>query len=188
MKIAILGWGSLLWDKRPEFDDQHAEWQRDGPILRLEFSRVSKMRLGALTLVLDAEHGEPCPVAYAFSRREDPDDAIRDLRFREGTTLGNVGFCFLNGNRTQAKKEDALKRIQDWAMEKEIDVVVWTDLESNFQEKSEGRRPFSVNAALDHIQALDKEGQTAAMEYVSRAPAFVKTPLQEALESQPWFG
>jgi hypothetical protein len=41
VKIAILGWGSLLWDKRPEFDEQHDEWQFDGPKLKIEFSRVS---------------------------------------------------------------------------------------------------------------------------------------------------
>lgn len=23
-RIAILGWGSLIWDKRPEFDEKHA--------------------------------------------------------------------------------------------------------------------------------------------------------------------
>ena len=186
------GW-SLASDLEPIAEDmlsliEDVYDEVDNPDLFSEALEEIDDQIGSYPEWMGAEHGEPCPVAYAFSRREDPDDAIRDLRFREGTTLGNVGFCFLNGNRTQAKKEDALKRIQDWAMEKEIDVVVWTDLESNFQEKSEGRRPFSVNAALDHIQALDKEGQTAAMEYVSRAPAFVKTPLQEALESQPWFG
>lgn len=39
VKIALLGWGSLLWDKRPEFDEYHEPWQFDGPELPLEFSR-----------------------------------------------------------------------------------------------------------------------------------------------------
>jgi hypothetical protein len=35
-QIVILGWGSLLWDVRPEFDDEHEAWELDGP----ELSRV----------------------------------------------------------------------------------------------------------------------------------------------------
>ena len=58
MKITVLGWGSLLWDKRPEFDEQHDAWQSDGPYLKIEFSRVSSTRNGALTLVLDTKNGK----------------------------------------------------------------------------------------------------------------------------------
>ena len=77
MKIAILGWGSLIWDKQPEFDNQHADdWQYDGPCLKLEFSRVSERRNNALTLVLDPDNGKCCRVAYTLSRRENPDDTI----------------------------------------------------------------------------------------------------------------
>ena len=92
MKIAILGWGSLLWDQRAEFDKQHEGWQFDGPSLKLEFSRVSETRNNALTLVLDSNNGNSCQVAYALSNRKNPDDAICDLRCREGTTLKNIGF------------------------------------------------------------------------------------------------
>jgi hypothetical protein len=63
--IVILGWGSLLWDRRAAFDEQRGEWQFDGPNLSLEFSRISKTRAGALTLVIDPINGERCSVAYA---------------------------------------------------------------------------------------------------------------------------
>lgn len=57
LRIAILGWGSLLWEGGQEFDTWHGPWQYDGPTLKLEFSRVSKKRLGALTLAeLDQLH------------------------------------------------------------------------------------------------------------------------------------
>jgi hypothetical protein len=50
-KIAILGWGSLLWDKsKREFDDQHDGWRFDGPVLKIEFSRISSSHDNALTL------------------------------------------------------------------------------------------------------------------------------------------
>ena len=47
-QIAILGWGSLLWDTRPEFDEQHEPWRHDGPEIKVEFSRVSQSRRGAI--------------------------------------------------------------------------------------------------------------------------------------------
>ena len=91
-RIAILGWGSLLWDHQPEFDQQHHDWLLDGPRLKLEFSRISRSRRGALTLVIDPTNDELCPVAYALSKRQDPEDALCDLRFREGTTKKNIGY------------------------------------------------------------------------------------------------
>jgi len=187
MKIAILGWGSLLWDKCTEFDEQHDEWHSDGPKLKIEFSRVSSTRKGALTLVLDTKNGKECQVAYTRSKRKNPDDAICDLRSREGTTLKNIGFYFADNSRKQARYDEVLRVIERWASTKKLDVVIWTDLESNFQEKSKSKQPFSIEAAISHIQALDNEGKANASEYVCRAPAFVVTPLHEALQSQPWF-
>ncbi len=115
-QIAILGWGSLLWDSRPEFDEQHESWQHDGPEIKLEFSRVSQSRRGALTLVIDPKNGTPCRVAYAISKRRDPEDAICDLRCREGTTRSNVGFLFVNGSRQpQSRDPNSLEAINAWA-------------------------------------------------------------------------
>ena len=187
MKIAILGWGSLLWDRSNEFDEQHEAWQFDGPNLKLEFSRVSQFRNDALTLVLDLNNGESCEVAYALSKRRNPDDAICDLRCREGTTLENIGFYFADGSRKQSREGDVLKGIQSWALERKIDVVIWTDLASNFREKSKCKKPIFIEAALCHIQALDTEGKAKAAEYVWRAPQFIDTPLRKELQSQPWF-
>jgi len=187
VKIAILGWGSLLWDRRPEFDEQHDDWQFDGPRLKIEFSRVSRTRNGTLTLVIDAKNGKECQVAYALSKRKNADDAICDVRSREGTILKNIGFYFADSSRKQARDEESLRTIQDWALVKKIDVVIWADLENNFQEKSKCKKPFSIEAALCHIQALNNEGKAKASEYIWRAPSFVVTPLREVLQSQPWF-
>ncbi len=40
MKIAILGWGSLIREPRGLPID--GEWQKDGPVLWIEFSRISQ--------------------------------------------------------------------------------------------------------------------------------------------------
>jgi hypothetical protein len=187
LKTAILGWGSLLWEEHAEFDKQHDDWQFDGPTLRLEFCRVSRTRKGALTLVLDLCNGASCPVVYAFSKRMNPDDAICDLRCREGTTHENIGFCYADGARKQSRTEATLESITNWMAEKQIGVVIWTDLASNFQQKSRSKKPFSIEAAISHIQFLDAEGKAKAAEYVWRAPEFVQTPLREVLQLPPWF-
>lgn len=148
MKIAILGWGSLIWDRRKGFDGQHEDWQSDGPNLKLEFSRVSQTRCDALTLVLDAQNGTSCRVAYAISKRENPDDAICDLRCREGTTLSKIGFYFADGTRGQSRDRESLASIGVWAAGKKIDVVIWTDLESNFKDKGRCGKSFSIKNAL----------------------------------------
>lgn len=48
MKIAIVGWGYLIWD--PRGMDLEPEWHADGPLLPVEFARFSSG--SALTPVL----------------------------------------------------------------------------------------------------------------------------------------
>ena len=187
MNIAILGWGSLLWDKRISFDEQHYDWKSDGPYLKLEFSRISKSRQGALTLVLDAENGNHCQVSYTLSKRLNPYEAIDDLRRREGTTSKNIGFYFVDNSRLQGGSIEILKTIQQWASIKNVDVIIWTNLKCNFQEMCKCDKPFSIETAITYLQGLDKAGKDKAIEYISKAPAFVVTPLRNALQKQPWF-
>lgn len=184
-QIVILGWGSLLWDFHRDFDEQHETWAPDGPELKIEFSRVSQSRRGALTLVIDSTNGTGCRVAYARSKRKDPEDAICDLRSREGTTRSNIGVFFADGSRRQSRDSSAFQSIDTWARTKKFDVVVWTDLGSNFSRAC--GKPFTVDAALAHVQSLDDEAKSGAAEYVWRAPTFIDTPLRQALQTQPWF-
>ena len=182
-RIAILGWGSLLWDERPDFDVTHAEWQLDGPILPLEFSRVSKSRGDALTLVIDTNNGTDCRIAYAMSKRRCPVDTITDLRCREGTIMKWIGYYFADDS--SRAEVDVPSAIVSWAKEKSFDVVVWTALPSNFKQKT--KREFTIDAAIEHLQGLSPEGKANAASYVWRAPDFVQTNLREALETEPWF-
>ena len=184
-KIALLGWGSLLWDKRPDFDAHHEQWLDDGPELKIEFTRVSETRQGALTLVVDPEHGAACRVSYAMSTRIDPDDAIRDLRCREGTTLKNIGYWFADGSKSQFRNKETLEAIRSWGGTKAVDVVVWTDLLSNFRQKT--GQAFTIEAAVAHLSSLPAEAKAGAAEYVWRAPSFVNTPLRTTLQAISWF-
>jgi hypothetical protein len=184
MDIAILGWGSLLWEGNCEFDRWHGPWRCNGPNLKIEFSRISTSRLGALTLVIDPENGFPTTVAWCLSTRKKIDDAVTDLRCRERTTNGNIRCVRLK--EQLAPPDDPTERsIVAWARERELDAVVWTALKSNFACKE--RKPFSLAAAIDYLKRRNPEEKVKAAEYVWRACEFVQTPVRSALQQEPWF-
>ena len=189
MKIAILGWGSLLWEENREFDARHEPWKYDGPRLKIEFSRVSTSRQGSLTLVIDEEHGSPTAVAWCFSKRQSLEDAICDLRCREGTTVKNIGCVIVSDRPDPPAAQESIQAITDWAREKaretKLDAVIWTALKSNF--KCETKTPFSVGNAVAYVKTLDPCAKAKAAEYVWRAKEFVWTPVRTALQQEPWF-
>lgn len=88
MKIAIIGWGSLIWDPREL--PREGVWQEDGPIIKIEFSRVSQDC--RLTLVVDENNGLETKTRFVFSPRNDIEDAINDLKIREGTVKKWIGY------------------------------------------------------------------------------------------------
>jgi len=105
-------------------------------------------------------------------------ETVEDLATREGTSARNIGSLCRTG---EASCRDRASRdaIRAWAAVQDMDAVVWTDLPSNFAEKR--RQPFSVAAALAYLRKLDPERRAKALEYIRRAPPFVRTPLRDAL-------
>lgn len=95
-----------------------------------------------------------------------------------------IGVMFRDGAST-VPNESTRESIKQWASAKSIDVVVWTDLPGDFQEKT--GTPFTLDEACRHLQNLSLEGKAKAAEYVWRAPAFVTTQLRLRLQQQPWF-
>jgi hypothetical protein len=185
-KIAILGWGSLLWEDRPEFDEWHDDWRPDGPSLKLEFSRVSSTRVGALTLVVDPEHGLPTRVAWCLSKRNDTDDAVADLRCREGCPIRYIARMNVAASvHDQSLAHEGTREIAPWARARGFNVVAWTSLPSNFAIKL--KKPFSIQEAIEYLGTLEAPAKVKAAEYIWRAPEFVRTPLRRAVERDPWF-
>jgi hypothetical protein len=99
MKIAVLGWGSLIW--KPEGLQTTGSFLNDGPTLPIEFCRTSQD--GRLTLVIDGTHGAPCVTYHAQSSFDALESAIENLRIREGmATAERVGFVdFITHTETQ---------------------------------------------------------------------------------------
>lgn len=180
MKIAILGWGSLVWDQR-ELPTK-GDWKDGGPSLPIEFSRVSKD--GRLTLVIDQENGMPTETCFVLSARLDLMDTVADLRDREGTVSKRIGFLNTrDGTKSidkYADQEDVFQIIQSWAEKKNIDAVVWTALLSQFKEQTGNE--FSVEHAICHVKSLPKSARKIAIEYIVNAPSCIKTPFRDRSE------
>jgi len=177
-RFAVLGWGSLLWDDaHPDFNAQIGAWQYDGPKVPVEFSRISQSRHGALTLVLDPEHGPAIEVAWTLSKRDELGSAIEDLQKREGTTRAKIGY--VHGREQQARLPNIANTIRTWSAAHNFDGVVWTDLDSNFETKK--AQVFSVQNARAHLDGLSEQAKAAARLYIRSAPQFIQTPLRAAL-------
>jgi hypothetical protein len=184
--VAILGWGSLLWDVQEDFDRWHSDWQADGPVLPLEFSRISESRAGALTLVLDQQNGGASRVAWAYSKRTNVEEAVSDLMSREGTKeTRNIGRIDLRNGEEYRGDERRTVTIAAWAREKGLSSVIWTGFPSNFEVKT--GHPFSIATATIYLQSLNPEGRHKATEYIFSAPPFVQTKLRAALLREGWF-
>lgn len=184
MRIAILGWGSLLWEPGADFGNSiELPWSPDGPTLPIEFSRISTSRGGALTLVIDPKNGSSTTVAWCLTKRAQLKDAVVDLRRREGTNMANIRSFRLD--EQPAGPTAVEKAILDWATDKKLDAVTWTALQSNFETKT--GQVFSIAQAIAHVKSLSVDGKVKAVEYVRKAPDFIHTPLRSALLREPWF-
>ena len=79
MRIAVLAWGSLIWD-RPSLNIVD-DFLTRGPLLPGEFCRVSGG--GRLTLVIDEAFGASCQTYVAVSACGDRNAALENLWIRE---------------------------------------------------------------------------------------------------------
>jgi hypothetical protein len=188
MNITILGWGSLVPD--PRGLPIAGGWRQGGPVLPIEFSRISKngQRAGCLTLVIDEAHGSEVPTHYAVSTRTELAQAITDLQERESTpNRENVGFCNIttrqDSPRARQKHPNALARIRDWAERNGLDAVVWTALGPRFKDGPAGVS-FTPAAALDYLNRLPPVTKELALQYIRTAPPQTMTAFRRLLLEQ----
>jgi len=180
MKIAIIAWGSLVWDPRTlQIKDQ---WNDHGPNLNIEFSRVSKD--GRLTLVIDLVNGSKIKTHYAESSRKDLGDAISDLRDREGTIRKRIGFVDVKNNNNSKNEfqdqTDVFSEMEKWCNTNQYDAAVWTALPSQFSDQT--KMEFSVENAMKYLGGLPKSARNNALNYINKAPKSVVTPVRSKVE------
>ena len=184
--IVIVGWGSLLWDLDNLKPHVSGEWALEaGPPLPLEFVRVSPKRLQALTVVIDHEHGVPCPTSYTRSRRNEPMDAVHDLAARERADPLNIGFVDTVSGGARSKNDGITDAVSEWLDRKGYRAAVWTDLEGNFADAT--GRTYSIGNATDYLERLSGQSRIEAKRYIDSAPVMVDTPLRRHLNAHSWW-
>ncbi len=175
MRIAVLGWGSLLWN--PKDLAVEGEWQPDGPHLPIEFARVSGKNKDRLTLV--CLEGAPWIRTYWInSRKAHLSDARENLRVREGkrVDLVDIGYAARDGCSWITPIHQIDETMREWlAIKKELDAVIWTGLGSNFLRETQ--KSFSVDQGVKWLREL--VDQRGAEEYIRKAPPQTNTRLRE---------
>jgi len=185
MKIAILGWGSLVWNPgNLEIDETIGEngWSNDGPKLPIEFARISGG--DRLSLVISTSIGTPTQALYTISNFKHLDQAVCDLFRREKCTKQTCIGYFVKKNKDFRSRFEIKEIIEEWLnRKKDIDAVIWTDLEENFKKKR--TKSFSQKNVISYLKKILKEGKAAAAEeYIRKAPAIVNTPIRKAIENE----
>jgi hypothetical protein len=183
VRIAVIAWGSLVWDPRDL--KAAARFAPDGPLLPVEFCRVSDDR--RLTLVVDERFGLACTTHSAPSALQDLDAAIENLRLREGMRSGRgIGFVEVASGRQSdvalARHPDAVATIAAWTESNGYEAAIWTALASNFDEPDRGGEPFSVTAAVKYLESLEAKDAAAfasALTYIRNATPEVQTPVRD---------
>lgn len=177
MKIACLGWGSLIWN--PGNLQVKKQWCTDGPVLPVEFARQSNN--GRLTLVITPE-AIPVPTLWSLMTTKDLDIARESLREREGIGPKSAGrFIGLVVAGLPAPADAVSQSVASWMYEQQLDAVLWTHLPPKFN----GRRIApTVTEALHYLSTLEGEQASAAVEYIRRAPAQIATRYRTAIEAE----
>ena len=199
--IAVLGWGSLIWSPRVLKVAQD-RWHPDGPLLPIEFARISTggQETERLTLVL-RQGAASVRTLWARSAFDEFEDARDNLATREGTP--NIGY--VRGGPQAGSKltaltvanlspanvadltTDLVNRLETWRVAHGFDAVIWSDLASNFEDlrppdAAGHRQPLTQANAVNYLQSLGPADARAAEEYVRRAPSQVRTAIREGIE------
>ena len=187
MRIAILSWGSLIESGVARGLQTASDFSEGGPILPIEFSRISQTgeRAGCLTLVIDEQNGVNVPTRYAVSYNINLDLALTNLRIVENISEKfhyTVGYVNLvrNTEREWARICSPVT-IKEWARRHDFDAVIWTSLRSNFQKILE--IPFTIDNAVQYVRNLDEPVKSKAMEYINESPVEIITPVRSALSN-----
>ncbi len=181
MKIAVLGWGSLLWQPKDLHFNEEIGWSENGPFLPIEFGRISKD--GRMTLVI-TEHGTEVKTYYAVSKYETVDEAVLNLAVREGSGRKQIG--------SYEKSEDTFSHdvffesnILDWINNTDIDAVIWTNLGENWEIKNDNDIvTVEPDERIEYLKSLKGNKSALAEEYIRRTPIQIQTHYRELIEQQ----
>jgi len=178
MKIAILGWGSLIWDQG-ELKIVDNKWYEDGPLLPIEYARISTG--GRLTLVIKPGW-QNVTCLYAISEFKDLEEARTNLMEREGSPLHRIGYYNFLTDQVQIRQlnKPVIQNLMAWKGQRDIDAVIWTDLPPNFRDSR--NLEFNLKNIGVILESLTRDEFVSAKKYIESTPEQVKTTLRSAIQ------
>lgn len=176
LKIAIIGWGYLVWD--PRGLDIELPWHPDGPRLPIEFARFTNSPRLVPVLV----EGAPLqPALWAMSRKQSVPAVVGDFAFRAGVRLEDIGYWSPDEGMRRATGFAA--PIARWVAERGFDGAVWRALGPNLPDRRPGIPSEQVR--LEFLRELVSTGRAHdAREYFERMPPQIHTPFQELVQRE----
>lgn len=179
MKIACLGWGSLIWDSRDLLIT--GEWQSNGPLIPVEFLRKSAD--GRVTLILDS-NVKPIQSLWCLMKTDNLETAKWSLGRRE---YENANEVWVNRNIGSWNKYDTspviIPTLQDWATENEIDAVIWTALPCKHPIYN-NETSASMEEVVDYLKSLTGEEYERAKKYILNTPTQIDTDYRRAITKE----
>ncbi|SHI60827.1 hypothetical protein SAMN04488096_10314 [Mesonia phycicola] len=184
MKIAILGWGSLIWNPKSLQYNTTFGWQKDDPMLPLEFSRISQD--SRLTLVLDP-NAILVQSLYAISTNTTIEEVVLNLAVREGSARSAIGYYDKHTNKTKPNDFKYIANIKEWLTNHpEINVVIWINLKANWEETD--RVKSKTRSRLEYLKSLDGLTKTITEEYIRKTPIQIATNFRKEIEKKlKWY-
>jgi hypothetical protein len=183
MKIAILGWGSLIWQPKELKFDTNIGWKENGPVLPIEFARISKD--GRLTLVI-TPNGTEVPTLYSVSSFDSLDLAVLNLAVREGSGRKSIG-CYKKSKDVIFPIDFPIKEkdnIKNWIQTTDFDAVIWTNLPENWEIRNEEKvliKTIDPNERIDYLQNLKGLQSALAEEYIRNTPKQITTKYRKLI-------
>ena len=175
-RIAVLAWGSLTWDQRDL--RTRSEWFEDGPLLPIEFARISQD--GRLTLVIKPGYRK-VRVFHAESEFSSIQEARENLCSREGTIMSRIGYYdFITGDNSISRAKQTIESsLMDWARNRGYHAVIWTDLGPKFSDVL--NKKYSFKEITVYLNSLSGDSWVRAAEYIIRTPKQIDTSYSTAL-------
>ena len=172
MKIAILGWGSLIWLPKDLKFDENIGWKENGSVLPIEFARISKD--GRLTLVI-TPNGTEVPTLYSVSSFDSLDLAVLNLAVREGSGRKSIGYY--DKTKDEFSPIDFLfkENIKNWIQTSDFDAVIWTNLPEKLNLENMTKTEKDPDGRINYLQNLKGSESALAEEYIRNTPKQIAT-------------
>ena len=172
MKTAILGWGSLIWQPKELKFDANIGWKENGPVLPIEFARISKD--GRLTLVI-TPNGTEVPTLYSVSCFDSLVLAVLNLKKREGTSEKYIGSYNKSKDEFSPIDFSFKENIKNWIQTTDFDAIIWTNLPEKLNLENVTKTEKDPDGRIDYLQNLKGFESALAEEYIRNTPKQIAT-------------